>query len=1240
MSFSGFRTSALSVVVSAMSIVVSAGTPPDTLSRRPDHVNNALTPHFPVVFNQDGGSCGSASRIGYMFTHEINAFRGTDASLPENVYPTHFTWLLTNSHSGKEGMAMANGVPNSVVYGGPTYSRLFGNQDCAAADFGWMQGYDKWYSAMFNRISHNSHSPYGVDTEAGREYVKNWLWNHLGDTQFAVGGIAGIGVASACKQGSIPDDSLGTNRAAGVVGQKYVTRWGDGVDHALTIVGYDDRILFDLDGNGICGEAEKDERGAWIIVNSWGRGWANGGFIYCPYKYGYPVRQNEGGAWKPEFYHVRKNYRPLRTLKIRMNYSRRSELKLLVGISSDLSATSPERTVELEHFKYAGDGSNNRDKFGVETRTPMLGRWADGVHEEPMEFGYDLTDISAGFDTRRPLKYFFIITSKKDAIGSGKVHACSVIDYEFDSLGTETPMNDGKGLRIANHGAKTTLTAVVNGEPYYAPRNLRLNDGGMLCWDRPQATCHPLSGYVVLRDGLPVDTVTTTAYAPDSLSGTYTVKAAYADARHLSAPTHPVVPGRRTAVPVHGAIDMHDAGFTIPEVMKEHHERATVEYWLRPRTWRDWNQSIGAGWGNFLIHASDGYTVASGWNTDARTDPKVSSDVIGRWTHFAHVVAGDSLFVYMDGQPVDTLVAKGHSGLGGFGNWDFGRDKAGGMDGELAEVRIWKCARSGEEIRNCMNSVFSTAALPDELLSYCRAGRGPGDSLVWTDVTGRALTMKDFGTWRVVEGGPRLEPSADYTADFDLPAAPVRPGEVFRLKSRLGTGLTASGWRIPAAGIRIDSERTAEFILPRAGKYEVCLYGTTPTGDTVTVSKTIEAKKPVIDAAFHLSAGRVSAGERVTFLPVHPVAGGRYTWHMPGGDKTSATTVNAAAAYEQAGDYRVQMVVTDPATGRKRSATRRFTVHTAVPKADFELSDMIVRRGSTVRLRDASRFAPTSWKWRVAGECDTLLAEGRQVEMKLEKPGVYDVSLAAGNEAGTGETMRRAALIVCNADSKNGLNFSSPEAALQTVRAPYDEPLQAMTLEWWMNAPLAAAHAGFGHSAGTWQVQSDAEGRLSLTADSVKVTTDKGFVLPDRWHHYALVLDSGKVAFIRDGRQVCKRELKNKQRTVGTLPVLPALTVGGPGRPMNAVIDELRLWGKALSETDLRHYANEPLADPHEAAQRDSLLLYYDFNQSGGDVQDRSPRGNTGRRSGFGPDGDAWGLSSGVFSLSPTDASR
>lgn len=42
---------------------------------RPDHWNNALSSAFPPVVNQSAGSCGSASRIYYMFSHEMNAAR-------------------------------------------------------------------------------------------------------------------------------------------------------------------------------------------------------------------------------------------------------------------------------------------------------------------------------------------------------------------------------------------------------------------------------------------------------------------------------------------------------------------------------------------------------------------------------------------------------------------------------------------------------------------------------------------------------------------------------------------------------------------------------------------------------------------------------------------------------------------------------------------------------------------------------------------------------------------------------------------------------------------------------------------------------------------------------------------------------------------------------------------------------------------------------------------------------------
>ena len=164
---------------------------------RPVRVNNAETMHFPTVFNQDGGSCGSASRICYMFTHELNSFRNLNGREPENYYPSHFVWLLTNSPSGKDEFITKVGVPSAAIYGGRTFSSLFGYQVETDNNFGWMTGYDKWYAAMFNRMWAPTHLPISVETEEGRELLKNWLWNHAGDADFHSGGVVGIGVASA-----------------------------------------------------------------------------------------------------------------------------------------------------------------------------------------------------------------------------------------------------------------------------------------------------------------------------------------------------------------------------------------------------------------------------------------------------------------------------------------------------------------------------------------------------------------------------------------------------------------------------------------------------------------------------------------------------------------------------------------------------------------------------------------------------------------------------------------------------------------------------------------------------------------------------------------------------------------------------------------------------------------------------------------------------------------------------------
>ena len=85
------------------------------------------------------------------------------------------------------------------------------------------------------------------------------------------------------------------------------------------------------------------------------------------------------------------------------------------------------------------------------------------------------------------------------------------------------------------------------------------------------------------------------------------------------------------------------------------------------------------------------------------------------------------------------------------------------------------------------------------------------------------------------------------------------------------------------------------------------------------------------------------------------------------------------------------------------------------------------------------------------------------------------------------------------------------------------------------------------------------------------------------------------------------------------------------------MIDEFRVWNKTLTAAKIRIYAAAPIANIRDAEQNDGLVLYYQFNQSSGNCIDATSYGNEGVRLGFGPDGDAWSESRGVFAINLDD---
>ena len=1215
-----------------------------TRTQRPDHVNNAENRHFPPVFNQDGGSCGSASRISYMFSYELAAYRNLDGSDPANHYPSHFVWLHTNSpgDQGKDPFVVQVGVPSAATYGGQTYSSLFGSQDCSDPDFGWMQGYDKWFEAMHNRMLQPSNFPVNVGTHEGREAVKNWLWNHNGDDSFAAGGICGIGVASGGVWKNIPKTA--TNDAIGVTGMGYVHEWGVQVDHALTIVGYDDRIEFDLDKDGKYGEPEADELGAWIIVNSWGPYWENKGFIYCPYAHGVPAFNNDGNPgnrtmpnnfWTPEIYRVRKDYRPLRTIKLEMDYSRRSEIALSAGISADINATAPEKTVSFVHFTYAGDGNYGNSNPAPET--PMLGRWADGkLHTEPMEFGYDLTDLTDGYDMNAPLKYFFIVDSRAWAQGKGTIHNASIMDYQYDLQGIETPFGVGEGVEIKNAGNKTIISVIVYGSNYHAPQNVALNNG-TLTWEEPQRSTLSVASYCIYHNGLLVGNVPvgTCAFTPKAVTaGEYAVSALYADDNESSkiSVRTPVVASSPNV-----GVKFNQAGFTIPDVFGTKYTQATIEYWIKPATLTNWNQSGGPGWGTFMFHANSGGAFTAGWDTSNRLNTSASLKK-GQWNHVAIVVNGNKMTVYLDGVSRGSVTSQSYNGVGGFGNLVFSSNGAqNAQDAQYDEIRIWNVARTAAEIKACKDAEFVGSIMPQGLVAYLKGDLitdAEGNQVMYDCVGGHHATLRgDYA--EVNKDMPALgTPDEEPIVSINEPKNAVYAGVPVTLTASYNTAVAHLAWTSEAANIDQLAVESPTVTFATAGTHAVSVTATGADGSSVTATYdiTVEAA-PEIDAAFTMTARSIPAGERVTFLVTNPMAGYRYEWEIPGAEDETAVTVNAATSYLEQGTYTVTLTVTAP-DGSQKSHSEQIEVLEVTPEAAFNVTPAVVVKGGEVSLIDKSLYTPTQWEWHVSNGSANYIAYDQHKAFAIDKPGVYTVTLTAANSAGSNSVERERAIIVTNADSKNGLLFSNDAAAVTATKLPLSAGQTAFTIEWWMNSGWTKDNInGFGDSKETMLLQTMSGGKMHLYVGGNYTSTGDNFVLPGEWHHYAVTFAGGKATFYRDGVQKASKSISS----VSALTAIKAFRIGGSAAPLSGSIDELRIWNKALTQEQLRLYANSPIEDVTKAESENKLALYYSFNQSGGDVQDATSNANHGVRTGFGPDGDAWALSKGVFCLNFDD---
>lgn len=324
----------------------------------PKSVDNSQLRYFPPIRNQGSlGSCASFAstyvQLSYMTAFERNLDIRNPADNSDKYSPK-WSYNMLNDGANDGSSLMAN-YALLEKHGAATWADLPYDTDFKA----WCLDASAWRRALGVRTKTTQYVR-DASTDTGLLLTKELL---------ADGYIVVFGTYITSFQSMTAQDDASTTVDDPAVGRSVVA-WLNGTEgsHAMTIVGFNDEVWTDINGNH---NIDPGEKGAFRIANTWGTGWSESGFTWLAYDALRAASAVIGGpstgrvqAVQGDLLYVltaRNGYTPLMTGEFSINHAKRNQLRITLG-RSNTTATLPTTTWTPAAFwsrggAFAFDGS-------------------------------------------------------------------------------------------------------------------------------------------------------------------------------------------------------------------------------------------------------------------------------------------------------------------------------------------------------------------------------------------------------------------------------------------------------------------------------------------------------------------------------------------------------------------------------------------------------------------------------------------------------------------------------------------------------------------------------------------------------------------------------------------------------------------------------------------------------------------------------------------------------------------